>query len=185
MQSNDVADESDRQLLDDCLRKQPGAVPCIVDRYLPIGIAAARRFARAHADSEQMLDAVHDALITAFDEAVDTNAGSIRPTFSRLLHDFIGSEPVDFELACDSASDAVMSANVRQLRQDLIEELSLTIAIRRGSPRGWRRALSLLEDISVIRRRMRRHLDDLRTRLPTVTMEHEVPRMSRDQATRR
>jgi hypothetical protein len=117
------------------------------------GVAVAVRLAGPRADAERVLDAVHDAFITAFDEALEGEEDNVAVVFQRLLGEFASAL---HERAGPSADITlrISSEDMRQLRRDLITELRLTISLR-GNPSSWLAGRRILHELRMMRRRVR------------------------------
>jgi hypothetical protein len=172
-----TAHTNDRTLLARCSRGDAEAVDALVDRYVTSGLAMASRLAGEDASPDRVLDGVHDAFITAFDEALDGDADSPGPVFSRLLGAFasaIRATPTSTPSAAnDRAAAAITPVEARQLRLDIISEVKLTMALRVESPHSWISARRIVQELRRVRRRFRQTLklgslyDDLKILAPS------------------
>jgi hypothetical protein len=129
------------------------ALEALVDRYVVSGVAVAARLAGRQADAERVLDAVHDAFITAVDEALAGEQDNVAIVFQRLLGELAGALREPTATGAD-ASFRISSDDMRQLRRDLITELRLTISLRRN-PSWWLTGRRILHELRIMRRRVR------------------------------
>jgi hypothetical protein len=128
----------------------------VIDAQAPIHRAPVLNFhdaRHARADADRVLDAVHDAVITACGQASEGEEDNVAMAFQRLLGEFAGAlrGPV---VASSDASYRISSEDMRQLRRDLITELRFTISLR-GNPSSWLAGRRILHELRVMRRRVR------------------------------
>ncbi|MDB4873868.1 MAG: hypothetical protein JWM41_314 [Gemmatimonadetes bacterium] len=168
-----TAHTSDRTLLARCSRGDAAAVDALVDRYVTSGLAMASRLAGEDAAPDRVLDGVHDAFITAFDDALDGDADSPGPVFSRLLGAFASAIRATPTAANAKSAAAITPDEARQLRLDIISEVRLTMALRVESPHSWISARRIVQELRRVRRRFRQTLklgslyDDLKILAPS------------------
>ena len=157
MHGSTIPDKSDRTLLTRCAHGDPEAVDLLVERYVTAGLPIASRLAGAGAPSDQVIDVVHDAFIKAFDDAMDDDADSPAPLFTRLLGVSAAALRDTPTGHCD-APQAITPADVRQLRRDVVNEVRLTVALRMESPQSWRSARRIVQQLRAMRRRLKNNL---------------------------
>lgn len=169
---------SDRQLLDQSARGYTRAADALVERHLDSAIVLARHLAGEDAPRDRVLGAVHDAFVTAFDEALEDGRDSIEPMFHSLLKELASSARDSH--ADDSAgvvrARTISVDDLHQLRQDIASELRLTISIHADSRRGWRRDRELAREFRMFRRGVQARLETLRAAWPTVISRSRAPR---------
>jgi hypothetical protein len=144
---------TDRELLDRCANGDLAAIDRLVDRYVVEGVAIASRLAGECAQSDRLLDAVHDAFITAFDEALDGDADSPAPEFNRMITEFATALSASSDRWSNGDPAPITDAETRQLRRDVVTEVRLTVELRLESPRTLVRGHGLLAELRKVRRR--------------------------------
>jgi hypothetical protein len=165
---------SDRQLLDQSAHGRFDAADALVERHLASALVLAQHLAGESAPKDRVLDAVHDAFITAFDEALEDGRDSLEPMFHRLLKELALAARYSHSDDEDSARHPRLSFNDRhRLRQDIVAELRVTIAIHADSPRGWPREHGLAREFRVLRRGVRARIETLRGSLPTAVVRSQ------------
>jgi hypothetical protein len=153
MRATATAALTDLSLLSRAMRGNEDALDTLVDRYVVSGVALAIRLAGPDADAERVLDAVHDAFITAFDQAAEGDEDNVANVFQRMVSELAAALRAS-AAASTNASSRISSEDMRQLRHDLITELRLTISLR-GNPASWLKSRRILQELRIMRRRVR------------------------------
>ncbi|HEX4681497.1 MAG TPA: hypothetical protein VH277_02240 [Gemmatimonadaceae bacterium] len=163
-------ESSESELLAACREGSLAGVELLVDMHAAAGVSLALRIAQPAVPDEELLDLVHDAFITAFDEALESEAHSLTFVFHGLIRMFLERGTHRADSPADERADA--SRMVRELRSDLVQELRVMIAIYAETPGVRTPAQRLLSELRALRRRLQFRVDVLRSKQPFITVQH-------------
>jgi hypothetical protein len=144
---------TERDLLRACRDGSELAVAALVERHVRGGISTARRLAAAQIADDDILELVYDAFINAFDKSLDGSDASFEVAYHQLIRTLVQAMA-----ASGDAFDArrgISPSDLRQLRDDLVRELCVTVVIHAESPTARTPAQRLLAELRKVRRRLR------------------------------
>jgi hypothetical protein len=161
-----AANATEHELLAACRVGDDAAIDRLIDIHMPTGVATARRLATSEMANAEVLDIVHDAFVTAFDETLEDDSDNMGLIFHRLVRLFVDRD-ADFARADDVR---VTAAELRELHDDLERELRVMVAIHADSPKARSLSRSVLAEIRAFRQRLRQRVQTLQTHWPTMTV---------------
>jgi hypothetical protein len=161
-----VATASEHELLTACRLGDDAAIDRLIDIHMATGVATARRLANSEMPNAEVLDIVHDAFITAFDETLEDDSDNMGLIFHRLVRLFVDRD-ADFARADDVR---ISAAELRQLHHDLERELRVMVAIHAELPHARSLSRSVFAEVRAFRQRLRQRVRALQTQWPTMTV---------------